>query len=142
MSNKIVIDSGEFRVVLKNLPKALATEASGLVVAHAEVAGGQIGAHYSQVQKSGNLRRGLKVTKAPSGPYGASAQVKSTAPHAWLYEHGTNGKDRHWLTGSKKSVGPMPGANVFIPTVMRERKAMEADLVAMVERAGFTVRRG
>ena len=46
--------------------------------------------------KPGNLRRGVKVVVKEIGPYGVAAQVRSTAPHAWLFEHGTQA--RHYIT--------------------------------------------
>ncbi len=139
MSNKLIIDSGEFRAVLKNLPKDLTTEASDIVVNHAEKAGSQIASVYDRVHKTGNLRRGLKIQKAPAATFHAVAVVRSTSPHAWLYEHGTQGRIRYYKLASR---GPMPGANVFVPAVIRERRAMVDDLVRMVERAGLTVTRG
>jgi hypothetical protein len=81
---------------------------------------------------SGNLKKGAKVIVKEIGPYGVAAQVRSTAHHAWLFEHGSQA--RHYVTknGVRKSVGAMPPHPVLIPTMVRSRKAMYVRLADVV----------
>jgi hypothetical protein len=78
----------------------------------------------------------VKVAKARSGRWGASAQVRSNAPHAHFFEYGTQARQ----TDLGYNRGPMPGKNVLVPIVQRRRLRMYDALAGMVERAGFTVR--
>ena len=76
---------------------------------------------------TGNLKRGVKVTVEAIGPHGVAAKVRSSAPHAWLYEHGRS----RWGEISD------PPAPVFIPTMMRTRRAMYGRLAQLLEQHGL-----
>lgn len=139
MSNNRLVLTGfeELKQQLRNLPTHLAEEAAGIVVAHAQTAAGNIRAAYPE-GPTGNLKRGVKVDQVEVGGRtnaGARARVRSTARHAFIYENGTQARhtDEGWNRGA------MPPGNVFIPAVVRERRAMVNDLIAMVQREGLTV---
>ena len=66
---------------------------------------------------------------------GAGAILKSSAPHAWLFEHGSQA--RHNDIGANR--GSMPPGNIFGPIAGRARRRMNEQFVAMLERNGLTV---
>ncbi len=135
-NNKLTLGGfNELREALRNLPEHLAHEAGAIVTQHAEAAAAQIRNAYPA--RTGNLKRGVKVDRATVQGAGASARVRSTAKHSFIFEHGTQA--RHNAIGANR--GAMPPGNVFVPVVVRERRAMIDDLVALVEREGLTVRR-
>jgi hypothetical protein len=117
----------QFIVELRSLPAELKGDATTIVVDAAHKAQAEIVAAYPVV--TGNLRKGVKVTIAALGPAGVDAVVRSSAPHAWLYEHGRS----RWGEISD------PPAPVFIPTMMRMRRAMYARLAQLLEQHGLDV---
>lgn len=123
----------ELREQLRNLPAKLAAEAGWIV----REAGGSAGAAIIDaypVGPTGNLRKGVTV-KTHRGPAGTAVIVRSIAPHAWLFENGSQA--RHTDLGVNR--GAMPPGHVVIPIAIRVRRKMVADLIALVERQGLTV---
>jgi len=151
MSARIYFDGLEaLKEAFLTLPSDLKGEATGVVMDAAQAAKAEIAAAYplgpagrfnnGKPIKPGNLRRGAKVVVKEIGPYGVHAQVRSTAPHGWLFEHGS--KARHYITkhGRRKDVGAMPRTQVLIPTMIRSRRAMYVRLADTVIKAhGLTV---
>lgn len=134
MSVRVVLTGfEELRLALRQLPDHLVDEATGIVTARAEAAAAQVVAAYPE--KSGNLRKGVKVDQLATGRGGVARRVRSTSKHAYLYENGTQA--RHTDLGANR--GAMPPAHVFVPTMIRERREMTRQLAAMVEREGLTV---
>jgi hypothetical protein len=69
---------------------------------------------------------------------GALATVKSSAPHAWWFEHKTN--VRQTASGANRGAMPERAASQrMIPKAIRIRKAMYVSIVDMVKAAGFEV---
>lgn len=118
----------ELQDALRELPTHLKGAATAIVVEAAHQAQAEIVGQYPQ-GPTGNLKHGVKVVIKALGPHGVSAQVRSTAPHAWLWEHGRC----RW---GEISDPPVP---VFIPTMLRQRRAMEGQLVALLEAQGLDV---
>jgi hypothetical protein len=112
---------------LQQLPTELKGDATTIVIDAAHKAQAEIVAAYPAV--TGNLKRGVKVGVEAIGPAGVSATVRSSAPHAWLYEHGRS----RWGEISD------PPAPVFIPTMMRTRRAMYGQLARLLEQHGLSV---
>ena len=146
MSARIYFDGlDELKAAFLTLPTELKGEATGVVLDAAHQARGAIAAAYplgpeGRKTKPGNLKRGVKVTVKEIGPYGVAAQVRSTAPHAWLFEHGSQA--RHYITrnGVRHDTGAMPPKPVLIPTMVRSRRAMYVRLADTVIKAhGLTV---
>jgi Bacteriophage HK97-gp10, putative tail-component len=126
----------ELKAALQQLPADL-TELAGAIVAEAaDGAAEEIRAAYPEGE-TGNLRRGVRVKTLATGAFSVARVVRSTAPHAHLFETGT--QTRQTALGYHR--GFMPGANIFVPVVSRRRRAMLEDLVAIVEQAGLDVRR-
>lgn len=132
----------ELIAALRDLPAHLAEDAGKIVNEAAEAAGADIRAAYpigpgdAHGYDGGNLRKGVRVVTRNAGQFGQVRQVRSTAPHAWIFETGT--QVRHSPMGYNR--GMMPGANIFVPTVMRHRRAMYEDLRQLVREAGLDVR--
>ena len=132
----------ELRADLRRLPADLAAEGSAIVNGAAEVARAEVVAQYEAHVVTGNLASHVSIGRgAAVGAFSASVILKSTAPHAHLFEFGSEA--RHYVTirGKKKLLGQMPAANIFVPIVIRRRRKMEDALAAMVERHGLTVTR-
>jgi len=131
----------ELRAALRALPGELAAEAGREVTGAANDAAAAIRDAYpigpgDDEHEGGNLRNGVKVVPKSAGRFGASAQVRSTSPHALLFENGT--QTRQTALGYNR--GAMPPAHVFVPTVVRRRRQMHTALIKIVEGAGFTIR--
>ena len=61
--------------------------------------------------------------------------LKSAAPHAWLYEHGSVA--RHTKLGRPRGV--MPGNPVFVRNVIKFRRQMWQNLATMMKDHGLGV---
>lgn len=141
----------ELKEQLRNLPAELKGKATAIVLDSAHSAAADIKGQYplgppgrfrkGKPIEPGNLRKGVKVVVKEIGPLGVAAQVRSAAPHAHLYEFGTEA--RHYVTwrGRRKAIGKQPGRPVFIPTMIRYRRLMYEKFEAMLVAAGLTVKR-
>jgi len=136
-TNQIVWEGlTELRAALRELPANLATEASGIVNDAAEGAKAEILAAYQAHRRSGDLAAHLTLGRGRAiGRFSASTILKNNAKHAWMFENGSQAR-HHKLGGS---TGSMPAAHIFIPTVMRHRRAMYARLAALLEYHGLSV---
>lgn len=123
----------ELKAELRELPAALAGEASGIVLTRGERAKQDILAAYPE--RTGALRRGLKLRYLAMGQFGAGIELRNTAPHAQLYEVGSQA--RHTAIGANR--GSMPPGNIFVPTISRQRRAMYGDLRDLLVRHGLEV---
>lgn len=136
--NRLLWDGmAAFSAALRALPDELSGEGGDIVVSHATTAGDDIRAHYEASAVSGNLAKHVKV-EVVSRAHGAVAVVKSTAKHGIIYENGT--QIRKTKDGINR--GAMPPANVFVPTVIRERRAMVEDLKDLMRTKGLEVSGG
>lgn len=125
----------ELRAELRRLPADLVGEASNIIEATANAAAVEIRSAYAPHSKSGHLQSGVIVTHQDAGKWSAGAIVKSSSPHAYIFEHGT--RARHTDLGANR--GAMPAGNVFIPAVVKARRSMYQRLKDMLERHGLIV---
>jgi len=133
VSARVVWDGlREFYADLRNLPAELRGEAGVIVMTVADEARTAIRAEYAE--KSGNLRKGLVVRRFEVGAYGAGVEIRNTAKHAWLYEHGSNTRRNRF--GNR---GKMPANPVFGRIMPRKRREMVQRLAAMMRAHGLTV---
>jgi Bacteriophage HK97-gp10, putative tail-component len=122
---------GEFRDALKRLPLELQQEARAEIVRTTESAAAELRAVYPAV--TGNLRRGVKThIRETRGE--TEGEVRSTAPHAHLWEFGTVNRktEKGWNRGR------MP-ANItrgLIAIRMRRQRALSLALKRIIERGG------
>lgn len=126
----------DLKAALRALPTTLVSAATPIVIGAAQAARADIVAQYPQ-GPTGNLKKGVRVELKSANKDGVVAIVKSTARHAWIYEHGTQA--RHTKLGASRGVMPAPPTPVFIPTMMRARRAMYAQLGALLEAQGLAV---
>lgn len=126
----------EFLQALRSLPDEMREEGAQMVEARAREANGTITAEYEAARESGNLVNHQKI-EIEHTPAGTIARIKNTAKHAHIYENGT--QIRKTKAGANR--GSMPPAHVFIPNVIRSRRSLTEDLVGLLQRAGFAVRR-
>ena len=127
----------EFKQELLRLPEELTDDAAQIVVDAAQKVGRDVQAAYPQ-GATGNLKKGVRTTIESQSGFGARAIVRSTAPHAHLFERGTRLRQTH--RGANR--GRMPEADEskqMIPIAIRGRRQMVADLIQMVERHGLKV---
>jgi hypothetical protein len=129
---------------LRTLPDELTEEATGIVETHALGAKDEITAAYpigptrrrkGQLIHGGHLKAGMKASKLSSSRWGINYLVANRAPHAWIYEHGTEMRTTN--TGARR--GRSPAHNVFIPRAMKWRRRMYQALKAMMVRHGLRV---
>ena len=125
----------ELREELRNLPEVLAQEASGIVQRAAGDAAQEIRAGYQDHRRTGKLAAGVKVESKGIGPFGTALVVKSTAKNAALFEIGTQA--RHTNIGANR--GSMPPGKIFVPVVVRKRRAMYERLKELLVRHGAKV---
>ena len=123
-----------FQADLTNLPTTLRDAAKAAVLDAADHAESVIYDQYGEV--TGNLRKGLGQDTPEETATSIKVRLASTAPHAVLYEYGT--EQRQTKLGYAR--GRMPAAKVFVPTVMRERREMVRTIIGLVEAEGLTVR--
>ena len=121
------------RTALRRLPDDLADEASAIVLGAATAAEGE--AHSAYPERTGDLRSGLDVIPSATGRYGVGAILLNRAHHAHLFENGTQA--RHTAIGANR--GAMPPGHVFVPIVIRQRRAMYERLKALLVRHGIEV---
>lgn len=137
--NRLELNLDAFREELRRLPAELADEAGAIVLDAANSGAATIRGVYEQHRVTGNLAKGVKVLTESVGPFGAGAVVKSTAPHAWLFDNGSAA--RHWVTG--KSTGRMwgrtPPTHAFVRTMIAARRRMYERLADLIRSKGFTV---
>lgn len=122
----------ELREALRRLPEDLTGEASHLVEASTNAAAVAIKGGYPA--RTGNLRDHVSTEFSRTG-LSVVGRVKSTSPHAYIFENGTQA--RHTAIGANR--GAMPPGHVFLPAVIRERRRMYADLTDLLERHGLLV---
>jgi hypothetical protein len=136
MSTRLeILGLDELKAALRALPATMTSQATPIVIGAAQAARADIAGQYPQV--TGNLKQGVRVELKSANKDGVVAIVKSTARHAWIYEHGTQA--RHTKLGASRGVMPAPPTPVFIPTMIRARRAMYAQLGALLEAQGLTV---
>ena len=122
----------EFKQELRNLPEDLRDDAGDIVLDAANKTQQDVVDAYANV--TGNLDRGVKV-KVEKSAFGAKAVVRSNAPHAHLYEFGSQA--RHTAIGANR--GAMPPRPTLIPIAQRNRRAMWQRLMDLVASKGFRV---
>lgn len=127
----------EFKAALRELPDKLSKPGGDIVIAKAEEAAEDVRAHYAAAAVTGNLEKHVRV-EVLSRDAGAAAVVKSTAKHAYIYEHGTQIRKNK----AGKYLGAMPPANVFVPTMIRARGDMVEELKDLMRDNGLEVRGG
>jgi len=123
----------EFRSTLSQLPADLTAQAKGILHEAADAAAAEIRAAYPV--STGALVRGVRVSEGRHGRWAGAYRVRSTAPHATIFEQGT--KPRQTKKGANR--GFMPAADIFVPIAIRHRARMWPALKAIVEKAGFEV---
>lgn len=134
----------KFREALRDLPYQLRGEARNIVESAASAAMAEMEQKYpiSLGQKrrgrfvpGGALRKGLRITYHTDSEFGAWATVRNIAPHASLFENGT--ELRKTAKGYER--GQTKPGRVFIPTAIKHRRKMNRALMAMMERHGLKV---
>jgi len=128
----------EMKAYLRNLPPHMAKDADPVVEETVDMAADSLRQSYP-IGDTGKLRRGIKtrITRTTSGVHGI---VRSTAPHAHLWEFGT--EDRQTRQGWGRGRMDDQYNNGLVAIGIRMRKRMNQKLVGVVEAAGFTVTGG
>ena len=127
-----LIGLDDLRAALRRLPAELTTEATREMVGAANGAAADIKRAYPVHE--GKLRDGIQVEQV-SGQFSGGAIVKNTAPHAFIFENGT--QVRRNARGQNR--GAMPPGRVFVPRAIRHRRLMYERLKDLITRKGFQV---
>jgi hypothetical protein len=138
MSARVTFDGlAEFKAQLRRLPEHLAEQAAPIVTQAAEETGRSIQNNYPE-GPTGNLKRRVRVEVRQANRDGARAIVRSMAPHAGIFEKGTQGRRtrKGWNRGRMPKA---PDNQAFIPQAIRGRFRMIEKLKAMLRGEGFEV---
>lgn len=133
MSANVFLDGlDELRKALHDMPDELTNEAIAIVATAAADTASEI----KTVYPAGPMRDAVTVSDR-SGPYLARFVVESPTAEASWWEWGTENRhtQKGWNRGSEKAHPDQSLVGVAKP----HRAAMRAALIALVERAGFTV---
>lgn len=132
MSKNKIVFTGlvENYAELKKLPVALRDDAAPIVNSTADGAALEIVATYPK--RTGNLARRVYVKKRAS-EFAVTATVINPAPHAILFEYGTQA--RHNALGANR--GSMPAGHVFVPVIVRRRSGMWERFKALLVKHGL-----
>ena len=140
----------ELRKTLATIPATMQPDVQALVLYHARAAEGALRGRYA-LGPTGNLRRGVRLESARAGRgFGPAAVLVSKAPHAWIYEQGTDprqGRGGNALGKGSRAGGKLanrgfsPAHHTFWNTVEPEGQRLYTDLVSLLTRRGFEVRR-
>lgn len=123
----------ELRDELLKLPETLTGEAMDLIERTVNATAAEIRQAYPT--RTGNLRKGVKVSSILRSGFVAGATLKNTAKHAVLFELGTQA--RHNKLGANR--GSMPPGHVFTPRAVKARRALTVKLKEIVARHGAVV---
>jgi hypothetical protein len=126
----------ELRAALVQLPDKIEQQANDEVKRTMNEAAAALVASYPEGD-TGNLRKGVKKRFRINRRGFATGTVRSEAPHAHLWEFGTVNRrtEKGWNRG--RMITHYNRGLVGI--AQRERREMEAALVALVRNHGFTV---
>src|SRR5215813_12735558 len=129
----------ELRAALRQLPAALAGEATRDVQASANAATYAVRRVYAEHVVTGNLLGATDTVATAVGPYGIRARVVAAAPHSWWFDNGT--RVRQWRRNGKNTGAMWKGnpPHIFVRTMEAHRAELERRLIAIVARAGFVV---
>lgn len=127
----------ELKLALQKLPPDLAEFGSEIVEGAADRAAFEVKAAYGAHTVTGGLARGVKLRSVRgSNKLVIGTQVINTAPHAHLFEWGTQARHYYTVNGVKHVTGAMPPLKVFVPIVMARRRGMYQQLKSLLVRFG------
>lgn len=116
---------------MRQLPDRLKAEAVHLAEARGNRAVLAIKTGYPV--RSGELRNGVEMEVLEEGRFGVRVRVRNTTWYSWLYDEGTAVRD---FDGANR--GAMPAAHVFVPPIVRERRALFVeDFAALLTENGL-----
>lgn len=117
---------------LRQLPETCTGEAGKLIEGTVNSVAVAIKGAYPV--RTGNLRDHLVIKPLTKRGLIVGAAVTNTAKHALIFEYGS--QTRKTLLGAPN---PMPPGHVFVPRIVRARRALTEQLKEMVARHGATV---
>lgn len=126
----------ELRAELRKLPSDLNRKARDRVIGTANAAAADLGQAYDRSRVTGNMRRGIKV-KVEETETTTTAQVRSTSPHAHLWEFGTEVRRTQKLLN--RGEAPAHYDQGLVGIAQRKRRQLNTNLVDIVREAGFEV---
>ena len=133
MASVAWIGLDELKEQLRKLPADLTSEATNIIQATANRAEADMKARYAAHKRSGNLMDGLEqVERDDRTAYGYAIVIINKAPHAWIFEFGSQARHRGITTWA-----PMPAGHVFIPAMDSNRHWMYGQLKEVLKRAGL-----
>jgi hypothetical protein len=106
---------------MQGWPAAVAEAAAPILERHAKEAYAEIKAGYPVV--TGHLRDGLTITNETSGPLHPAWTLENDVVYAKIFE-----------AGGATTAGPKPAGRVFVPIVIKTRRALRRDLIPVLQR--------
>jgi hypothetical protein len=136
MANRFILEGfSDLLAGLRQLPELLTEEATEIVDHTAEITASSLRQVYP-LGETGKLRAGVKI-KATRSRFGAARIVRSTSPHAHLWEFGT--QNRHTRAGWFRGRAPSHSTEGLVAIATRNRRRMNLQLIDLVRREGFEV---
>jgi hypothetical protein len=129
----------ELKAALRQLPTDLAEEAADIVQARTNAVVSIVKAAYHR-GPTGNLISRVSG-KVERSQFGVVAEMRSAAKHVWIYERGTQARQsrkRGHAKAGNRGRSPAHG-EIFVETIVQQRALLQAQLVALLRRAGLEV---
>jgi hypothetical protein len=123
----------ELRIALGELPNNLTTEGAEEVRTTVETTARRLVLSYPKGE-TGNLRAGVRTTFEPR-PSGAFGMVRNIAPHAHLYEFGT--QSRRTRKGWSRGVAPSHKPMGLVPIAQQQRRTLNRRVIDLVRHTGL-----
>lgn len=117
---------------LQSLAADLARDAEELAIVAAHGSAGAIGGRYPV--RSGRLNTSVHVVRYSGPPTRGGARVLASARHAMVFDLGSHGNR---ATASGLNRGRMPAGRVFVPQMMRARRAFLRDVKRFLPNRGL-----
>lgn len=124
----------EYQAQLAQMPDELVVEAGREV--EGAVNGAYVDIKGAYPSRTGNLKNGMRVQAVTQHGLIVAAVVKNIAPHAILFELGTQARHYFTVNGVKHLTGKMPPGHVFVPRILKARRQLTARLKDMLFRFG------
>jgi hypothetical protein len=129
----------ELKQALRVMPEHLAKEASNDVLGAANAMAVEVRTKYGRHRRVGNLQEGVEVRELKTKGEAVGYEVRNKAPHAYIFEHGTEA--RHHASGQPTGTmwGRTPPPHIFIPAAIKHRRQQYEEHKQMLVREGFVV---
>jgi hypothetical protein len=128
------------REALNALPVESTGEAKHLIEAEVNGALVTLKTEYGNHAVTRRLMKSVKTGKVEAGQFGAATKITVSSAIAWLFDNGSQARQR--ISGGSTGTmwGRTPPTHVFVRTMITARARLKLGLTGLLERAGLLVR--